>query len=88
MQLELVKKQDGPAASTRNQWDGRYRMEGTMTDHSNAAFGWMGNTYLYTLQTSGTATDSLVSNDLAIPGIIIGNTGPVSQMQLSTVNSV
>lgn len=69
------KKQDDPAPSTRNQWDGRYRMEGTMTDHSNAAFGWMGNTYLYTLQTSGTATDSLVSNDLAIPGIIIGNTG-------------
>jgi len=69
------KKQDGPAASTRNQWDGRYRMEGTMTDHSNAAFGWMDNTYQYTLQTSGAATDSLVSNDLAMPGIIIGNTG-------------
>ena len=69
------KKKDDPAPSTRNQWDGRYRMEGTMTDHSNAAFGWMDNTYQYTLQTSGAATDSLVSNDLAMPGIIIGNTG-------------
>jgi hypothetical protein len=69
------KKKEDPAPSTRNQWDGRYRMEGTMTDHSNAAFGWKANTYQYTLQTSGAATDSLVSNDLAMPGIIIGNTG-------------
>ncbi len=58
-----------------NQWDGRYRMEGTMTDHSNPANGWMNNTYEYTLQTSGTNTDSLVSNSLGFPGIIIGNTG-------------
>ena len=69
------KKTDDTISSTRNQWDGRYRMEGTMTDHSNAAFGWMNNTYQYTLQTSGAATDSLVSNDLSFPGIIIGNTG-------------
>lgn len=69
------KKKKDEITSTRNQWDGRYRMEGTMTDHSNAAFGWKDNSYQYTLQTSGTATDSLVSNDLAFPGIIIGNTG-------------
>ena len=71
------KKKDDPepSPSGRNQWDGRYRMEGTMTDHSNAAFGWKDNTYQYTLQTSGAATDSLVSNDLSFPGIIIGNTG-------------
>lgn len=64
-----------PPPSTRNQWDGRYRMEGTMTDHSNPAFGWMNNTYEYTLQTSGANTDSLVSNNLGFPGIVIGNTG-------------
>lgn len=64
-----------PPPSTRNQWDGRYRMEGTMTDNSNPAFGWMNNTYEYTLQTSGANTDSLVSNNLGFPGIIIGNTG-------------
>ena len=69
------KSKDDPAPSSRNQWDGKYRMEGTMTDHSNSAFGWMNNTYQYTLQTSGAATDSLVSNDLGFPGIIIGNTG-------------
>jgi hypothetical protein len=71
------KKSDdtAPPPSTRNQWDGRYRMEGTMTDNSNPAFGWMNNTYEYTLQTSGANTDSLVSNNLSFPGIIIGNTG-------------
>lgn len=70
------KKNDSPPpSSTRNQWDGRYRMEGTMTDHSNAAFVWKDNTYQYTLQTSGTTTDSLVSDNLSFPGIVIGNTG-------------
>lgn len=69
------KSKDDPAPSTRNQWDGRYRMEGTMTDHTNPAFGWMNNTYEYTLQTSGPNTDSLVSNTLNFPGIVIGNTG-------------
>jgi hypothetical protein len=69
------KGNDDPAPSARNQWDGRYRMEGTMTDHSNPAFGWMNNSYQYTLQTSGAATDSLVSDDLNMPGIVIGNTG-------------
>ncbi|HMX81468.1 MAG TPA: hypothetical protein PLG91_14200, partial [Ferruginibacter sp.] len=39
------KSSDDPAPSSRNQWDGKYRMEGTMTDHSNSAFGWMNNTY-------------------------------------------
>jgi len=69
------KEKDDIGSSTRNQWDGRYRMEGTMTDHSNSAFGWLNDTYLYTLQTSGPTTDSLVSNDLSFPGIVIGNTG-------------
>ncbi len=69
------KKKDDAISSDRNQWDGRYRMEGTMTDHSNTAFVWKDNSYEYTLQTSGAATDSLVSNDLSFPGIVIGNTG-------------
>jgi hypothetical protein len=65
---------DTPTPATRNQWDARYRMEGTMTDHTNPQFGWMNNTYEYTLQTSSANTDSLVSNALSFPGIIIGNT--------------
>jgi hypothetical protein len=70
------KKKDDPAPSgTRNQWDARYRIEGTMTDHSNPAFGWMNNTYEYTLQTSSPTSDSLISNTLTFPGIVIGNTG-------------
>jgi len=69
------KKKEDISPAGRNQWDGRYRMEGTMTDHTNAAFGWKDNTYQYTLQTSSNSTDSLVSKDLGFPGIIIGNTG-------------
>lgn len=69
------KSKDDPAPGNgRNAWDGRYRMEGTMTDNSNPQFGWMNNTYEYTLQTSGANTDSLVSNNLGFPGIVIGNT--------------
>lgn len=73
--MPACKKSKTTPASTLNQWDGRYRMEGTMTDHTNPAYGWMNNTYEYSLQTSGTNTDSLVCNALAFPGIIIGNTG-------------
>ncbi len=69
------KEKDDTEPSTRNQWDGRYRMEGAMTDYSNAAFGWMNDSYEYTLQSSGATSDSLISNDLSFPGIVIGNTG-------------
>lgn len=67
------KKTKEDAATSRNQWDGRYRLEGTMIDHVNPAFRWKDNTYQYTLQTSGNNTDSLVSNDLGFPGIVIAN---------------
>lgn len=69
------KKDDPDPSGTRNQWDALYRIEGTMTDHSNPAYGWMNNTYEYTLQTSSPTSDSLVSNTLTFPGIVIGNTG-------------
>lgn len=73
--FNACKKSKTTAPSTLNQWDGRYRMEGTMTDHSNPAFHWMNNTYEYSLQTSSANTDSLVSKTLNLPGIVIGNTG-------------
>lgn len=73
--MPACKKSTTTPASTLNQWDGRYRMEGTMTDHSNPAFVWMNNTYEYSLQTSSANTDSLVSKSLNFPGIVIGNTG-------------
>ncbi|MBL7702410.1 MAG: hypothetical protein JNM14_09175 [Ferruginibacter sp.] len=73
--MPACKKSKTTPASNLNQWDGRYRMEGTMTDHTNPAFGWMNNTYEYSLHTSGTNTDSVVSKTLNFPGIVIGNTG-------------
>lgn len=73
--MPACKKSKTTPASTLNQWDARYRMEGTMTDHTNPANGWMNNTYEYSLHTSGTNTDSLVCKALNMPGIVIGNTG-------------
>lgn len=73
--MPACKKSKITPASTLNQWDARYRMEGTMTDHTNPAFGWMNNTYEYSLHTNSSNTDSLVSKSLNFPGIIIGNTG-------------
>lgn len=67
------KNNDTTPPGALNQWDGRYRMEGTMVDSHNPAFVWAGNIYEYKLYTSGTNTDSLVSNDLGFPGIIIKN---------------
>jgi len=75
LMFNACKKSKTTPASTLNQWDGRYRMEGTMTDHSNPAFVWMNNTYEYSLHTSSANTDSLVSKSLNMPGIVIGNTG-------------
>jgi len=75
LMLNACKKSKTTPASTLNQWDGRYRMEGTMTDHTNPANHWMNNTYEYSLHTSGANTDSLVCKALNMPGIVIGNTG-------------
>lgn len=68
-----TKEEPTSPTSTRNQWDGRYRLEGTMTDSVNSDFRWKDDTYQYTLQTSGSNTDSLVSNDLGFPSIVIAN---------------
>lgn len=51
------KKKDDPGTFYKKSMGWSVSYEGTMTDHSNAAFGWMDNTYQYTLQTSGAATD-------------------------------
>lgn len=85
--MPACKKSKTTPASTLNPWDGRYRMEGTMTDHTNPAFGWMNNTYEYSLHTSGPNTDSLVSKTLNFPGIVIGNTGGVPPITNATFYS-
>ncbi len=60
-------------SGSRNQWDGRYRLAGTMYDSVNSDFRWHSDTFEYSLHTSGTHTDSLVSDLLGFPGIVIGN---------------
>ena len=44
-----------------------------MTDHVEPNNHWKDNTYLYTLRTGASNTDTLVSNDLGFPGIVIAN---------------
>lgn len=66
-------KDDNPDPNDRNQWDGRYRMEGTMTDHVNPDYRWKDDTYEYKMHTSGANTDSLTADALGFPGIVIAN---------------
>jgi hypothetical protein len=59
--------------STLNPWDGKYRMEGTLTDHQNGAFVWPGNTYLYNLETLSATQIKLISIDLGFAGHLLKN---------------
>jgi hypothetical protein len=59
--------------STNNKYDGKYRMEGTLTDHHDGSFVWPGNTYLYNLVTTSPTQIKLVSIDLGIDGHLLKN---------------
>jgi hypothetical protein len=59
--------------NTLNPWDGKYRMEGTLTDHKDAAFVWPGNTYLYDMVTTSPTQIQLISKDLGIAGHLLKN---------------
>lgn len=63
---------DGPA-DTLNPWDGKYRMEGTMTDLENDDFGWAGNTHTYQMETTSSTQIKIIADELAMPGIVIAN---------------
>jgi hypothetical protein len=60
-------------ASNLNPWDGKYRMEGTMTDYKDPAFVWPGNTYLYDMETVSATQIRVISKDLGIAGHLIRN---------------
>jgi len=67
-------KKSKPTAPTgNNPWDGKYRMEGTLTDHKEPVFVWPGNTYLYNLVTISPTQIKLVSIDLGIDGHLLKN---------------
>jgi len=66
-------KGSNPPPGNLNPWDGRYRIEGTMIDHADPSFEWAGDTYIYSLQTSGANTDSVISENLGMPGHLIKN---------------
>lgn len=71
--ITACKKKKDDTTPNINQWDGRYRVEGSMVDNVEPANVWAGNIYEYRLHTSGTNTDSLVSKDLGFPGHLIKN---------------
>lgn len=62
-----------PPDPTNNPWDGRYRIEGSMTDMKDPAFVWAGNTYEYRLETNSATQVTLYSKDLNFPGHLIRN---------------
>jgi hypothetical protein len=67
------KPDEQPAPSTLNPWDGKYRFEGTLTDHKDPAFVWPGNTYLYNLETMSPTQVKVISVNLGIAGHILKN---------------
>jgi len=56
-----------------NPWDGKYRFEGTLTDHKEPAFVWPGNTYEYTLETKSTTQVLVICTKLAMAGHMLKN---------------
>lgn len=59
--------------STLNPWDGKYRLEGTLTDAKDPAFVWPGNTYLYNVETVSSTQIRLISIDLGFAGHLLKN---------------
>ncbi len=71
--LTISCKKSKDDTSTTNPLDGKYRMEGTLTDNKDAAYVWPGNTYLYTLETLSPTQVKLMSIDLGIAGHLLKN---------------
>jgi len=71
--LTSCKKSSTTPASTLNPWDGKCRLEGTLTDAKNPAFVWPGNTYLYNVETLSPTQIQLISIDLGIAGHLLKN---------------
>lgn len=71
--LNACSKSDdsGGTASGNNPWDGKYRIEGTMTDAVDPTYTWAGNTYEYTLETTSSTQVKVISKNLGISGHLI-----------------
>lgn len=73
MLYSCKKSSTAAPASTLNPWDGKYRLEGTLTDAKDPAFVWPGNTYLYNLETLSSTQVKLISINLGFAGHILKN---------------
>ena len=71
--LNSCSKKKDPINPTLNPYDGKYRIEGTLTDHKDPSFVWPGNTYLYRLETLSPTQIQLISVDLGIAGHLLKN---------------
>ncbi|HMU11413.1 MAG TPA: hypothetical protein PKC54_15475 [Ferruginibacter sp.] len=71
------KKSSTDTASILNPWDGKYRIEGTLTDAVNATYANPGPKE-YLLETSSPTQIKLISKDLGIPGHLISVGGSLS----------
>lgn len=60
-------------AGSLNPWDGKYRLEGTLTDFKDPVYTWPGDTYLYNLETLSSTQVKLISLDLGIAGHLLKN---------------
>lgn len=56
-----------------NPWDGRYRMEGTLSDSKEPVYVWPGNTYIYKMETLSETQIKVISEDLTIAGHLLKN---------------
>jgi len=56
-----------------NPYDGKYRMEGTLTDHKDPSFVWPGDTYIYHVETRSATQIELISVDLGMAGHLLKN---------------
>lgn len=56
-----------------NPWDGKYRVEGTLTDFKDPVYVWPGDSFLYNVETLTANQVKLVSVDLGIAGHLLRN---------------
>ncbi|MBL7729035.1 MAG: hypothetical protein JNM68_15170 [Dinghuibacter sp.] len=76
--LSCKKKSEPTPGDTVSSWDGRYRVEGSLTDATEPVITWPGNTYEYSLETKTATQLTLVSKNLGIPGHLISHGGSLS----------
>lgn len=65
-------KDDAEPIPDINRWDGRYNVEGTLTDFKEPVYEWPG-TREYRLETNSPTQVTLISKDLGIAGHVIKN---------------